>query len=145
MEARENYEFGEDSELCRMPMAPVTPRDSAMQALRDLEGRPVMARRTTLATVESLQARVLSSARLAALADIQDAIGVLAETAGAINRLIALQGLPLHALSMPQPGMMWHAIETMLAESRVAAAQLERGGLPLRAEQQTAAARGRAA
>ncbi|MBX9298798.1 hypothetical protein K5M33_10095 [Chromobacterium vaccinii] len=156
MEAREHEEYGEDfaryvmpalGDLCRMPLAPVTPRDVAMQALhrfnesRERIGRPM------LESVESLQAKVLSVARSEALADIQDAIGQMSEMANAINQLIALHGLPLRSLFLPQPGMLAHAIETLLAESRVAKAKLERGGLPLRAEQPTAlnSVRGRAA
>lgn len=158
MEAREHDEYGEDfahhvmpalglGDLCRMPLAPVAPRDAAMQALHRVSESRERAGRLRLESVESLQGRVLGAARREALADIQDAIGVLSETAGAINRLIALHGLQLRALSLPQAGMMWHAIETLLAESRVAATQLERGGLPLRAEQPAAprAVRGHAA
>ncbi|WP_434629496.1 hypothetical protein [Chromobacterium sp. CV08] len=156
MEAREHEEYGDAfarhvmpalGDLCRMPLAPVTPRDAAMQALNHFGERRERAVRLKLESVESLQAKVLSAARLEALADIQEAIGEMSEMANAINQLIALHGLELRALLLPQPGMMWHAIEILLADSRVAKAKLERGGLPLRAEQSAAlnSVRGRAA
>ncbi|QND86530.1 Uncharacterized protein ChrSV_4304 [Chromobacterium vaccinii] len=87
-----------------------------------------------LVAVDVLQARVLGGVRKEVLADIQDAIRSMAATEHAVNQLITLHGLELRALSLPQAGMLWHTIETMLAESRVAKARLERGGLPLSIE-----------
>ncbi|VEB41376.1 Uncharacterised protein [Chromobacterium violaceum] len=135
-------EYGEDfalhvmpalRDLCRAQQAPATPRDVAMQALRRYsEGR---CSRPLLESVESLQAKVLTPAQLNALADIQDAIQVLAQVERAINQQILLHGLKLRPLALHQPGMMIEAIENMLPEARVAEAKLLRGGLPLRAEQ----------
>ncbi|OBU84521.1 hypothetical protein [Chromobacterium subtsugae] len=152
MEARENYEYGEDfarhvmpalGDLCRAPLAPVAPRDIAMQALARMDERQAQARRPMLESVESLQAKVLNAIRKDALAQIQDAIQTLAETEAKINQLIAMHGLGLRALFMQQPGRMWYDIETMLDESNLAEVRLARGGLPLHAEPQ--AVRGQAA
>ncbi|WP_440029852.1 hypothetical protein [Chromobacterium amazonense] len=91
-----------------------------------------------LVAVDELQAKVLTPAQLDALADIQDAIKVLAQVERAINQQIVLNGLKLRQLAMHQPGMVIAAIENMLPEARIAEAKLLRGGLPLRAEPQQA-------
>ncbi|SUX30694.1 hypothetical protein [Chromobacterium vaccinii] len=129
-------------------------RDIALQMVRDNAARaeaaksaaalppsalPVDERRfpaqaVPLVAVDVLQARVLGGVRKEALADIQDAIRSMAATERAVNQLITLHGLELRALSLPQAGMLWHAIEIALAEGRVAKARLERGGLPLSVE-----------
>ena len=129
-------------------------RDIALQMVRDNAARaeaeksaaalppsalPVDERRfpaqgLPLVAVDVLQARVLGGVRRDALADIQDAIRSMAATERAVNQLITLHGLKLRALSLPQAGMLWHAIESMLDESNSAQARLERGGLPLSVE-----------
>ncbi|WP_047237748.1 hypothetical protein [Chromobacterium subtsugae] len=146
MEARENYEYGEDfarhvmpalGDLCRAPLAPVTPRDIAMQAMARMDERQAQARRPMLESVESLQAKVLNAIQKDALAQIQEGIQTLVETEAKINQLIAMHRLRLRGLSMQQPGMMWYDIETMLFESTEAATWLAHGGLPLHAEPQS--------
>ncbi|WP_139794068.1 hypothetical protein [Chromobacterium violaceum] len=92
-----------------------------------------------LVAVDELQAKVLTPAQLDALADIQDAIKVLAQVERGINQQILLNGLQLRQLALHQPGMVIEAIENMLPEARIAEAKLLRGGLPLRAEPQQAA------
>ncbi|UTH73319.1 hypothetical protein [Chromobacterium sp. IIBBL 290-4] len=112
-----------------------TGHDMAMQALRHIEAVRSPACRPVLESVESLRLKVLSAAQKDAMADIQDAIVVLEETAQAINQLILLHGLDLRILNLWQSGMMNYAIETQCSESRVAEAKLLRGGQSLRAEQ----------
>lgn len=78
--------------------------------------------------VEALQAKCLTIPQLDAIAQIQDAVRVLAQMQGQINQLIVLHQLPTKALNLAEVGQMWHAFEGALFEHNCAAAKLRNDG-----------------
>lgn len=88
-------------------------------------------RHLPLETVEQLQRKLLTLPQLEAVRQLQDGMQAIADLQASINQLIALQRLPLSAISLPQLGLVQHQLEGVLFEHSLAASKLAKGGQPV--------------
>lgn len=87
-----------------------------------------------LASIETLQARVLSMAQLEALGQVQEVIEGIARMQSGINQLCTLHSLQLRRLGLYELSLMHKEIEDLLTISQITSARLQAGSLPLVAQ-----------
>lgn len=97
------------------------------------QGPGATRQRVALDTVAQLQRRLLTLPQLEAVRQLQDGMQAMAAIQASVNALIALHGLPLAAISLPQLGLVQHQLQGVLFEHELAAAKLAQGGQPLTA------------
>lgn len=86
--------------------------------------------RQKIASVDRLQASVLTSAQLDALARVQDAVEAMAKLQQSVNQLCTLHGLTVRRLGLFELGMLTKEIEDLVFASHLTESRLRAGGIP---------------